>query len=166
VPHGRLAFNTWVESLEQAYGHGLRVPRSDAPDRLETVIWQDANTRAHVIDNSTFFGAFCLVFEDKGTVSRLSELRHNAPAKNQNAQATRPVIENPQVGNVEGDSNTDIVDRITGKIRRSSSAPGPANGNTTNASATPSSNGNNNNNQPSTNSNINPDNDSTGLGGL
>lgn len=118
----RMDFATFLTGLEQLFGPGLRRTRPGAPDQIEAELWQDENTRLRVIDQSTFYNAFCLIYEDRATLARLAELRRNAPVKTSAAVAVRPAADEPQVGNVEGDPNADIVDRITGKMRHTQQA--------------------------------------------
>jgi hypothetical protein len=119
VPRGsQLSFSTFVDSLDALFeAPGLRRMRADQPDRIDSVLWQDANTQLRVVDQSTFFGAFGLVYADKTVLARLSELRRNMPAKTVEATPQRLQGE-VVVGNVDNDNNSDVVDRMTGKIRR------------------------------------------------
>ncbi|HEY8432175.1 MAG TPA: hypothetical protein VIL20_27550, partial [Sandaracinaceae bacterium] len=39
--------------------------------------WQDRHTRLRAVDQTRFYGFYCLVFEDRATLARLSELRTN-----------------------------------------------------------------------------------------
>ncbi len=104
--------------LEAIFGPGRRVMEGM---RLRTVEWRDEATHLHVIDNTTFFSVFCLVYEEIATQLQLPTLRRNVPTKTARQQATADRAQ-PEVGNVTGDHNSDIVDRITGKIRRVPSA--------------------------------------------
>jgi hypothetical protein len=152
IPRGvRLDFETFVGSLDGLFGvPGLRRMRQDQPDRIEAVLWQDATTRLRVVDQSTFYGAFCLIYEDKSVLARLSELRRNVPTKVESPMPTT-LAGDIVVGNVENDPNADIVDRITGKIRRVQSADAGAvatssttrvTSTTTSTTSTSSTNGN------------------------
>lgn len=124
VPAGSgMDFAAFVGTIEQLFGPGLHINDPEHAERLMTVAWQDDQTRLHLIDNATFFNAFCLVYEERATLGRLADLRHNAPAKVQNTGSHAVEIGQPAVGNVESDQNTDIVDRITGKIRNTQTAP-------------------------------------------
>jgi hypothetical protein len=124
VPRGSgLDYAGFVGRIEQLFGRGLHINDPERPDRLMTVAWQDGNTRLHLIDNSTFYNAFCLVYEDRATLARLADLRHNAPTKQQTTARVQLAAGEPHVGNVEGDPNADIVDRITGKMRHTQEAP-------------------------------------------
>jgi hypothetical protein len=120
---GHLEFDAFTAGMEQMFGHGQQVPLDDPPGQT-AMAWQDAHTRLHLVNNATFFNVFCLVYEEKATLARLTELRHNMPAKAVVAHNAGAEAGVPQVGNVEGDQNTDIVDRITGHIRHSQDAHG------------------------------------------
>jgi hypothetical protein len=164
VPRGaQLDFATFVGSLDGLFGaQGLRRMRQDQPDRLEAVMWQDASTRLRVIDQSTFYGAFCLIYEDKSVLARLSELRRNAPSKVETATPST-LSGDIVVGNVDSDSNSDIVDRVTGKIRRVQNADAGA---TAATSTTRTTTTTNTTTSTSTNSNSRPANPGDGLSGL
>jgi hypothetical protein len=167
VPRGAaLDFPTFVGSLDGLFGApGLRRMRQDQADRVEAVFWQDASTRLRVIDHSTFYGAFCLVYEDKSVLGRLSELRRNAPAKVENATPGTLSAETV-VGNVDNDGNTDIVDRMTGKIRRVQSADAGAAASTSVRPQTGTSTATSTTSTPSNNPRPNPGDGLSGLQGL
>jgi hypothetical protein len=98
---------------------GELVPGAGQRQWLE---WQDAQTRLRAIDQTRFYGFYCLVFEDKATLARLSELRRNAPARSEGRHALVDAVTSGG-GEVEASANPDIVDRITGQIRNRSDAP-------------------------------------------
>jgi hypothetical protein len=165
VPRGaQVDFSTFVTSLDGLFGApGLRRMRTDQADRIEAVFWQNPATRLRVIDHSTFYGAFCLVYEDKSVLARLSELRRNMPAKVDNA-TPGSLPQETVMGNVDSDNNTDIVDRVTGKIRRvqSADAGAAASVRPNSGSSTPTSTGSSLN----SGSNSGSSNPGDGLGGL
>lgn len=82
--------------------------------------WQDRGTRLRAVDQTRFYGFYCLVFEDRGTLGRLSELRTNTiQTGNQGDHALVESVTLPEGGESESaDSHSDVVDRITGNIRR------------------------------------------------
>lgn len=111
-------------ALQGRFGEG-RVRRGsliEGGDERQWLEWQNADTRARAIDNTTFYGFYCLVFEEKATVARLGELRTN---KRQTGRGRHALVEAVTAGDdVEGDdAHSDIVDRITGNIRRRQDAP-------------------------------------------
>ena len=110
----RINLDDFTTQLETIFGAGRRV--MDGP-RLRTVEWRDETTRLHVVDATTFYNAFCLIYEESATLAQLPTLRRNVPAaQTRTAVAASAAV--PETGNTTGDSNADIVDRITGKIRR------------------------------------------------
>ena len=110
----RINLDDFATQLETIFGSGRRV--MDGP-RLRTVEWRDDTTRLHIIDATTFYNAFCLIYEEAATVAQLPTLRRNvAPRPTRTAAAVSAAV--PETGNTTGDANADIVDRITGKIRR------------------------------------------------
>jgi hypothetical protein len=83
---------------------------------------QDPQTRARAIDNNQFYGFYSLVFEEKSTANKMAEVRKRdvGPAKS-NTFVDAVTSDDPG----DKDSNPDIIDRITGKIRRRQDAPEP-----------------------------------------
>ena len=53
--------------------------------------WQDPNTRLRAVDNTRFYGFYCLVFEDKGTLSQLDAApgQHDSPQHGPQPRARR-----------------------------------------------------------------------------
>jgi len=82
--------------------------------------WQDSASRLRAIDENRFYGFYCLVFEDKGTVARLAELRTNNMRRNTGSHALVDAVTQDTDAQLE---NQDVVDRITGNIRRRTQAP-------------------------------------------
>ncbi len=112
----RIDFDDFSAQLEALFGPGRRVMDGT---RLRTVEWQDEATRLHVVDNTTFFSAFCLVYQEVATLSQLAALRRNTlPGRQQRAAVAQVEPANPGGATTTSDPNSDIVDRITGKIRR------------------------------------------------
>lgn len=124
IPSGSQAdFPTFVGGLDQVFGApGLRRNRPNT-DRIEAVLWQDRATRLRVVDQSMFYNAYCLVYEERATLDRLAQLRRNQPAKTVAVAQPQIAADEPRVGNVEADQNADIVDRLTGKMRRVQDTP-------------------------------------------
>ena len=108
------SFDQFADQLDALFGAGRRRMNGR---RLESVDWRDESTHLRVHDQRTFYDLFLFVYEENATLANLATLRRNAPTKNVRA-AVRADRAQPEVGNVSGDANADIVDRITGKIRR------------------------------------------------
>jgi hypothetical protein len=121
-------FDQFAEAIQGRYGkaqarEGELTAGSGKQRWLE---WQDANSRLRAVDNSQFYGFFCLVFEHKETVRRLPELRTAAPDKDRSRNALVDSVTSDVEDEDSGDNNQDVIDRITGKIRRRQEAPQPA----------------------------------------
>jgi len=110
----RIQFDDFATQLEALFGPGRRVMNGPA---LQTVQWRDANTALRLADYTTFFSAFCLIYEESATVAQLPTLRLNAPTKVARRSAVTLDLANPNTGAVTGDNAVNITDRITGKIR-------------------------------------------------
>lgn len=110
----RINFDDFATQLEALFGPGRRV--TNGP-RLETVEWRDATTRLHLVDQTTFFSAFCLVYEEQATLNQLASLRPNAPTKVARRSAVTLDLSQPETGAVTGYTPSNIVDRLTGKMR-------------------------------------------------
>lgn len=111
----RINLDDFATQLETIFGPGRRV--MDGP-RLRTEEWRDDTTRMHVVDATTFYNAFCLVYEESATVAQLTTLRRNVTPRATRTTTAASTAGQPETGNTTGDANADIVDRITGKIRR------------------------------------------------
>lgn len=84
--------------------------------------WEDRTTRLRAVDETTFYGFYCLVFEDKNTLGNLASLRRH---KRRTGDRGHALVDSVTSGeeSASGDDNADIVDRITGNIRRTQQAP-------------------------------------------
>lgn len=110
-------FNAFAGAVQRRFG-----PAKEAQGELAAgsgkrhwLEWQDDKTRLRAVDQSDFYGFYCLVFEEKTTVANLAKLRTHTRevATNKNAlveAVTAPPSRDP-------DQSSDIVDRITGKNR-------------------------------------------------
>ncbi len=117
---GDVNFAAFAGVLRQQYGQGQsREGKLHADEELEHswVEWSDTGTRARAIDNSHFYGMYCLVFEEKATLARLDSLR--TTPSNRGAQGHRIVDSVIREGDADAnDPNTDVADRISGRNRR------------------------------------------------
>jgi hypothetical protein len=110
----RINFDDFATQLEALFGPGRRAMEGA---RLQTVEWRDANTHLRLLDQTTFFSAFCLIYEEQTTLAQIATLRVNAPTKVVRRSAVTLDLSQPNTGAVTGDNSTNIADRITGKIR-------------------------------------------------
>jgi hypothetical protein len=86
--------------------------------------WQDKTSRLRAIDLTGFYGFYCLVFEDKATLKNLARLR-TAPQPKRGPKRHALVDSVTSGGSAEPDDSPNIVDRITGKLRKREQAPKP-----------------------------------------
>jgi hypothetical protein len=112
-------FAAFAEAVQRRFGPAKDVSAELAPGsgNRHWLEWQDDNTRLRAVDQSDFYGFYCLVFEERATVNNLARLRSNSRpvASKQNSvidAVTTPVDRDP-------DAQPDVVDRITGKSRGS-----------------------------------------------
>ena len=83
--------------------------------------WQDDKSRLRAVDQTDFYGFYCLVFEDKATVANLGRLRTNTRDVGPKQHSLVEAVTAP--GSDSPDNSPDIADRITGKIRARQDAP-------------------------------------------
>jgi len=118
---GDVDFDTFAGVLENQYGPGRRHRGKLSPDddhETQWVEWEDRTTRARAIDNTRFYGMYCLVFEEKATLARLDQLRTNA-STNRGQDGHRMVESVMRDGDDDAaDPNADVADRISGQTRR------------------------------------------------
>lgn len=117
-------FEQFTAALARRFGEGrLRTGALvEHADERQWMEWQDANTRVRAVDNTTFYGFYGLVFEDKATLARLGELRQNRQRRGRGDHALVNAVTADE-DDQTGDSHSDIVDRITGNIRNRRDAP-------------------------------------------
>lgn len=110
------SFDQFADAIQGRYGKAQHRTEKTSAGRHDSLEWQDQATRLRAVDNKTFYGFYCLVFEDKDTLRQLAHLR---TVKSDDAQAQNRFVESAtsDPGRAD-DNNPDIVDRITGKVRR------------------------------------------------
>jgi hypothetical protein len=80
-----------------------------------------AHTRLRAVDENEFFGFYCLVFENMATVDDLPNLRTNRGRQRRQGHAMVDAVTSDD--SEASTANQDVVDRITGQIRRRTNAP-------------------------------------------
>jgi hypothetical protein len=117
-------FSTFAGSVQKRFG-----PAKDAQGELSPgsgkrhwLEWQDDKSRLRAVDQTDFYGFYCLVFEEKATVANLASLRKNAHDVATKHEALVDAVTAP--GSANADNSSDVVDRITGKSH--AHAPPPA----------------------------------------
>ncbi len=120
-------WETFKTALARRFGEGLERTGKlhEHADERTWVEWQDENTRARALDNTTFYGFYCLVFESKETLAQLDQLRSNSTRRRDDDghALVNAVTGDPEEDTTDRDEHADIVDRITGNNRRRRQAP-------------------------------------------
>lgn len=118
------SFDQFAQALQGRFGEAKENQGSIHEGGAEKhwLQWQDNKTHLRAVDNTTFYGFYCLVFEDKSTLSRLDQLRTHRGDDGNNRHSLVDAVTSGEDSS-DSDSNQDIVDRITGKIRKRRQAP-------------------------------------------
>jgi hypothetical protein len=112
------SFDQFASAIQGRYGKSQTREGEGKQRYLE---WQDNSTNLRAVDNNQFYGFYCLVFEDKGTLRRLGDLRTAKASERNKGNALIEAATNAE--GEDSDNNPDIIDRITGKIRHRQDAP-------------------------------------------
>jgi hypothetical protein len=118
------SFEQFADAIQSAYGKS-EVREGEAAHgggKQKWLEWQDADTRLRAIDNKQFYGFYCLVFEDKATLKKLPQLRTAKAEEQKGGNALIDSVTSPEAA-AESDNNPNVIDRITGKIRKREDAP-------------------------------------------
>lgn len=94
----------------------LHVKKFDPDTKYVNVIglqWQGKNTLLTLLNYTTFYGIFCLRFEDKNTLAQIDTLRVNKPKKEQTDSIVDAITEG-----TSSDASSDIVDQLTKKKKK------------------------------------------------
>jgi hypothetical protein len=109
------SFDDFAKLLENRFGKGemkftsLRTKDEMTVDHLEWAA--QADTILWAIDQSQFYGNFCLVLKQASVVAKLEKDRDKAPKAHSNALIDSVTTRD----GVEGDANANVVDDIVGK---------------------------------------------------
>lgn len=123
---GGATFEQFAEAIQRQFGPGVERSGSLVEGRPPTrwIEWQDETTRLRAIDETRFYGFFCLVFEERETLARLPTLRTHTIERDRSGHS---IVDSVVLGDGEessgGDAHADVTDRITGRIRRRTDAP-------------------------------------------
>jgi hypothetical protein len=119
-------FDQFADALQGRFGKAASREGELSPGqgKQRWIEWQDNGSRLRAVDNNQFYGFYCMVFEDKKTLTHLADLRKNRPDSGQKGHALVDSVTTGEAG--PNDGNPDIIDRITGKIRHRQDAPEPA----------------------------------------
>jgi hypothetical protein len=112
------SFATFAGSVQRRFGpakeaRGELIPGSGERHWLE---WQDDGSRLRAVDQTDFYGFYCLVFEQKSTVANLAQLRTNTREVGNKQHAMIEAV-TAKGTTSDADSSPDIADRISGNMR-------------------------------------------------
>ncbi|MDH5674641.1 MAG: hypothetical protein OEZ06_21110 [Myxococcales bacterium] len=118
-------FNAFAGAVQHRFGDGKVVEAELRPGEARKWLeWQDENSRLRAIDQTGFYGFYCLVFEDKATVAKLASLRSNRSDSGPKTHALVEAVTGARDAE-EADDSPNVVDRLTGRIRAREDAPEP-----------------------------------------
>jgi hypothetical protein len=114
-------FGVFSATVQKRFGKG----KESGDAKRKFLQWQDKTTQLRAVDESGFYGFYCLVFEEKDTAERLAKA-HTASDDGKKHAFVDAVTSGERSDNPDDSSN--IADRISGKIRHSEQAEdqGPA----------------------------------------
>jgi hypothetical protein len=116
------SFDKFADAVQGRYG---KAQVREGQGKQRWLEWQDTGTNLRAVDNNQFYGFYCLVFEHKDTLRRLADLRTVKPSERGSSNALVEAATTDD-STPDSDSNQDIIDRITGKIRHRQEAPSQA----------------------------------------
>lgn len=119
-------FNAFAGAVQRRFGKAkdVNAEMRDGEGSRHWLEWQDKKTRLRAVDETDFYGFYCLVFEEKGTLDKLASLRSN---KSDRGEKRHALVESVTSGDeANPDESANIVDRITGRMRQREQAPEPA----------------------------------------
>jgi hypothetical protein len=121
-------FDAFAQSVQGRFGQAVQREGElvDGSGKQRWLEWKDPSTRLRAVDNNQFYGFYCLVFESKDTLGRLADLRTSRPDSGKATNAMVDAVTSDEAE--EPDSNKNVIDRITGKIRQREDAPAPTAG--------------------------------------
>lgn len=90
--------------------------------------WLDDRTRLRAVDQTQFYGFYCLVFDERQTVNNLATLRRNVPRRGTKTHSLVDLVTSQPTTPTTDDSRSDIVDRLTGKNRNPRQVAEPTKG--------------------------------------
>jgi hypothetical protein len=116
-------FGQFAAAVQRRFGPAKDVTGALRPGEEERhwLEWQDKATRLRAIDQTSFYGFYCLVFEEKETANTLAKLRPETAAEQKSSR--HAVVDSVTGERSDDDDSPNIVDRITGKMRRVEQAP-------------------------------------------
>jgi hypothetical protein len=119
-------FDQFASAVQRRFGNAKQAKGELVPGEGERqwLEWQDKQTRLRAVDQTSFYGFYCLVFEEKATVNNLANLRRNTDDKSDKRHAMVESVTSER--SEQPDDAPNIADRITGRLRQSEQAPEPS----------------------------------------
>jgi hypothetical protein len=118
-----LTWNDVAAAMGTKFGEGpLKVKKYDSDTKIVHILglqWQDDNTLLTLLNYTTFYGIFCLRFEDKQMLKQIDSLRVNKPP----VETTESIVDAITEGTAQ-DASHDIVDQLTKKKPKGSGTSG------------------------------------------
>jgi len=117
-------FNMFAGAVQRRFGpakdaQGEIRPGEGARHWLE---WQDKTSRLKAVDQTDFYGFYCLVFEEKATLDNLARLRsHSDTQSGEKRHALVEAVTSDRSANPDDSPN--VVDRLTGRMHQVEQAP-------------------------------------------
>jgi hypothetical protein len=121
-------FGSFAGAVQRRFGDAKEAKgelRKGAGER-QWLEWQDKETRLRAVDETDFYGFYCLVFESKDTLGNLAKLRTVDDDKGDGKHALVEAVTTDDTTAEDSDDSSNIVDRLTGKIRQREDAPAPS----------------------------------------
>lgn len=137
------SFADFADAIQRKFGKGKETEGelTQGAGKRHWIEWQDKSSRLRAVDQTAFYGFYCLVFEDKGTLGNLATLRRNAPERGNKTHAMVESVTSSSNMAADPDESPNIIDRITGKMRTKEAASGEEPGRKGQASSSASSSG-------------------------
>jgi hypothetical protein len=104
-------FGVFAATLQKRFGQG----KETEAGKRKWLSWQDKTTQLRAVDETDFYGFYCLVFEEKATVDQLAKLRSNSSDAGDGKK--HAFVEAVTAERSDSDDSSNIADRISGKIR-------------------------------------------------
>jgi len=113
----QLTFPQFVDTLEKYLNKGKHINRVNemGQEVLGSVEWQDNDTLLRAIDNSSFYGVFCMVFYQKSTLERINSLRSNKSDTRDTPQVEDNSLIDSITSGTAKDDDSNIIDKLTGQ---------------------------------------------------
>jgi hypothetical protein len=115
------SFDQFAEALQGRFGRAVRREgvMTEGAEERRWLEWQDRATRLRAVDNTAFYGFYCLVFEDKNMLGRIDKLRVHKRPSGERSHGIVDAVTSGADEPANPDRHEDVVDRITKKKKRS-----------------------------------------------